>query len=576
MTTQRPQRANTLSQHYYHENFNELISFVGDNYWHLLDQCETEFFNTYHTLGQSAQQLYCRLLMRTREYVRASQTTYSEIADTGTALAELIDNGFCTAVKHDDVQSWITLFRRDELRSTMPALSCSQSPSHAINNDWLENSDESRELLSQKDLFGFSPVELLLQTDDVFRIVHKASFINFQLLFFGDLYQDLSAFVLRDLGYTRYETTLRNNLPFTARAQLLAHRHYYDCISQYDDSIKASPDALVELHQHLSAISTEIVHSDATLQRRIDKWSNRIARQLERLGAWDYAAAIYYTSSRPPARERLARIKSQQNQKADALSICRTIIKDPLDGAELDFAEQFGLTVAKALGEDFPVVGKYKPKQIPLTLTASALSVEFATALHFAKTGKCFYVENSLITGMFGLAMWDIIFAPVDGAFYHPFQIAPADFHDPGFADRRRHLITTRMDEIKRCGLAAAVLPNLHLKQGISNPLVNWFAMDRQLVILAIEQIPITHWLSLFTQLLLDIPAHRSGLPDLIYFANTGGYELLEVKGPGDQLQKNQRRWMKHFAASDIPHAVVNVEFVSSETNSTYTLGDSA
>ena len=61
--------------------------------------------------------------------------------------------------------------------------------------------------------------------------------------------------------------------------------------------------------------------------------------------------------------------------------------------------------------------------------------------------------------------------------------------------------------------------------------------------------------------LLRDIPAHRSGLPDLIYFADTGGYELFEVKGPGDQLQKNQRRWMKHFAANNIPHAIVDVDF---------------
>jgi len=51
-------------------------------------------------------------------------------------------------------------------------------------------------------------------------------------------------------------------------------------------------------------------------------------------------------------------------------------------------------------------------------------------------------------------------------------------------------------------------------------------------------------------------------LPDLILFPDTAsGYELIEVKGPGDTLQNNQKRWMRYFAEWGIPFTVVNIEW---------------
>ncbi|NQZ10656.1 MAG: VRR-NUC domain-containing protein, partial [Algicola sp.] len=40
-----------------------------------------------------------------------------------------------------------------------------------------------------------------------------------------------------------------------------------------------------------------------------------------------------------------------------------------------------------------------------------------------------------------------------------------------------------------------------------------------------------------------------------------GGYELVEVKGPGDRLQKNQLRWMQYFHQQGIRHRVVHVRW---------------
>ena len=560
MTKRRPESAKKLSQHYYHDNVNALFGFIGERYQNILDNTERDFLHTYHSLSQPAQQLYSRLLMRTRHFVRAGHINYPEIPKTQEALAELVEHDLCRTASHDNAPDWIGLFRREELSAVLPAIPQSIGD--------LAQCPNIRRQLNTPDLFGATPLDLLQHTDQVYHIALKDAFLNFQLLFFGDLYQDISAFVLRDLGLARYEQTLHDHLPlpFTSRAQLMAHRYLYQCIDSFDDAETNDPQVLHEFHQQLQVIPAELLATDTALNRRVQKWCNRIARQLERLDALAAAAEIYRCTTLPPARERLARILGKTGRKADALNICKAMLKDPLNAEELDFAEQFGQALAGQLDCEFPAISKYKPKQLTLTIPSTSLSVEYATALHFAKSGKCFYVENNLITGMFGLAMWDIIFAPLPGAFYHPFQSAPADLQQPDFALRRQDLFTAKLQDIEEHGLASCVLPVLHHKRGISNSLVNWYAIDRNLVVLAIDRIPLPHWLAIFRHLMRDIPAHRSGLPDLVYFPDTGNYQLLEVKGPGDQLQKNQRRWMKEFATHNIPHAIVNVRFTETDT----------
>ncbi|MCP4472837.1 MAG: hypothetical protein GY815_19530 [Gammaproteobacteria bacterium] len=44
--------------------------------------------------------------------------------------------------------------------------------------------------------------------------------------------------------------------------------------------------------------------------------------------------------------------------------------------------------------------------------------------------------------------------------------------------------------------------------------------------------------------------------PFLAYFSLS---YLIEVKGPGDSLQKNQQRWMQYFHEHGIPHQLTRV-----------------
>lgn len=542
-----------LPSHYYLDNFNCLIDFVFEHYEALLTEAERFFYLDFRKLPENSQRLYSRLLSRSGDYVRTSKLTYDEINNIDLALAQLHKAKFITDASTDYLSDWVSLFSKKELTSVLAV------PAASV--------DIASSLLPVTDLFGTCPLDTLLDSERVIHILHQCSFTTFRLLFFGNLHQDLTTFVLRDLGVRKFESYLTDPaaLPFQSRDQINDYLCYYQCTDHYETAVTGGVKSLIELHRQLPGRAG----NDSNLNRRVDNFSNRIARQLERENELSEAAAIYQTNNQPPARERLARIAVKCDHVTEAINICQQIEQTPADAQEKEFALEFSARIARKAGIEHASPEKVEPAEILLRLPRSALPVEFVAALHFAKYGKCYYVENTLITGVFGLAFWDIIFAPIRGVFYHPFQSAPADIYDADFRQLRKNIFDKRFSEIHDGNLTKIVLTHFHTKVGIRNRFVQWPYLNRHLITHALKNIPLCHWINLFEYLLMDIRNHKSGLPDLIYFPDKGSYSLLEVKGPGDRLQKNQLRWMRYFEQCNIDHAVVYVEYVENIIEST-------
>ncbi len=553
-----------LQQNYYLENFNTLVRFVSSRYQALLVSEEIQFIALYENLSTNAQQLYVRLVSRTPDYFRLSKLNYPDIR-----LDEAIDELHQAQLIQLDIASLehcLPLFTNRELSTT---LRTTATRTTAIRTAAKNNELESAHWATP-DLFGDSPASRLIESDRVIEIKYKQAITTFRLLFFGNLYEDLSSFVLRDLGYRRFESyAIESGSPlFNHRALIEAHLAYYQCVECFDAACESGVDALTELHDSLPEIPKTSNHqSDRALRRRLDKLRNKIARQLEREEALTQAAYIYHLSSYPPARERLTRIMAKAGQTEEALDLCRDILSAPIDSEEQDFAQSFGQRLAGKLQQQFPSAPKHRPPELLLNLQKSRLSVEFSVATHFAKDGKCYYLENNLINSIFGLAFWDIIFAPVNDVFFHPFQSEPADFREPDFIHCRETVIQKRLAEISAGRLHRIVRSHLYHKHGLSNPMVNWRYCRNHILELALKRIPVDAWLAIFEQLLTDIRNFRSGQPDLIYFPDEGGYRFIEVKAPGDKLQKNQLRWMDCFNRNDIPHLVINVEWSDPTTH---------
>ena len=83
---------------------------------------------------------------------------------------------------------------------------------------------------------------------------------------------------------------------------------------------------------------------------------------------------------------------------------------------------------------------------------------------------------------IFGLLFWDIIFAPVPGAFETPFQSAPLDIAEDTFYFTRSALIEKRLGEIED-GQANEILENIDDRcrpKGVWCVGVRWDAFGKQ------------------------------------------------------------------------------------------------
>jgi hypothetical protein len=81
---------------------------------------------------------------------------------------------------------------------------------------------------------------------------------------------------------------------------------------------------------------------------------------------------------------------------------------------------------------------------------------------------------------------------------------------------------------------------------GIANALVAWDRLPPGMLEAALARIPQEHFALVFDRMAANLGLHRAGFPDLVLFpplsamSEGASYELLEVKGPGDQLRPNQ------------------------------------
>jgi len=545
-----------LPETYYLDNVHTLFAHVGRVYADILDAGPLEFLEQFSALGADAQMLCIRLQNRNPDCYRRSKLSYAEIGSLDAAIDELARHGFIQlngALERIDLLALYTLAELRSLLQDFPALS---------GHGKLRRNEFEQALIESGDNEFFAR---LAQQDDWLLLLRRDDYLLCQMLFFGNLNQSMTDFVLSDLGlhqYERYRIDL-DNRPYRSRVEIQQHWQLYQVQALLELTDHASAPALREL----GGLIPGAIDTQSPGFRKSEQLRYEIARQLERIGELEAANRLYRQCLLPPSRERRARIHAQRGRQHQALELCRRIIAQPLDEQELQFACQFALRLCKCHDLQAPQSAAqlritHRPQIVDLELDYQA-SVEVAVAEHYSAQGageRCYYVENSLFNGVLGLLLWEVIFAPLPGAFYNPFQYRPSDFYAHDFCARRSQLLARTWESIRdNEDIWQQVSTRWQHKQGLMNPLVNWQALDLDLVRLALERIEHTHWRAIFTRILKDLRNNRAGFPDLVHFPAGGGYCLIEVKGPGDSLQQNQQRWMQHFAAHRIPHRLARV-----------------
>jgi hypothetical protein len=136
-----------------------------------------------------------------------------------------------------------------------------------------------------------------------------------RLLFFGNLYQDWSDFVLADLGLLRYEQVPFSAIPVPC-SSVTSSTWPWRCTS--------APSAWSRVAtQCRSSRPCRAAQRQPWLARRHARLQFALGQQCERLGDWDLAMAVYAQCDHAQARIRQVRVleRSEQWPQAHALAL---------------------------------------------------------------------------------------------------------------------------------------------------------------------------------------------------------------------------------------------------------------
>ncbi|KQV13728.1 nuclease [Pseudomonas sp. Root329] len=546
-----PVTANPLDDPFYYlNNFMQVLDWLELRYADVLSVEEQHFIHEFKRLPRESRALLVRMVMRKGIHFRASKLHYLEIGDIVIAARPLLALGWIDEQSPLSIEALFEVLLKAE---TLQCFGATIDQPKGKKTDWLPALSEQ---FPQAQSFGQWCPSL---DDRLFSLTIMGLCDRLRLMFFGNLYQDWSEFVLADLGIFTYE-----KVEFCADSRGLRSRDDVDaCLFLHECQQHFEAGEAVEgIVEQIKGLAL----SNPWLQRRRGKLLFQIGQHCERLADFSTALAIYRECAYPGARLRLIRVLERCGEYQLAMDLAVAVEQSPESAAEQQQLLRVLPRLRRKLGG--PVIKRSSPRQmlrldLQLPRTDPALSVESYVQAHLAEeSAPVHYVENSLINSLFGLLCWPAIFAPLPGAFFHPFQRGPVDLLNEDFHARRAELFQDCLAELDDERYRQTIRERYASKWGVQSPFVFWGVLSEELLDQALDCLPAEHLKHWFNRLLLDIKANRAGMPDLIQFwPQDKTYRMIEVKGPGDRLQDNQLRWLEFCHEHQMPIAVCYVQW---------------
>ncbi len=545
-----------LKTGYYLDNFTYLLDFVIKNYADLLSEAEVIFIENFKSLSHNAQLLYVRLVSRKGPWFILEKILYEEIKSIHQAKEELKDNGFLLKNSGIELNETLAVLTKVDIvnfcKQYYPNLNINYNCAKPNLIDQVSNIEENIFLEKLKEKWTFiSPC-------------YSEHIQLFKLLFFGNTFEALSTFILEDIGVLKYE-------PY----QIGAKDRWFDSRILVDDQLflsKLSEALWVATENQEIEVVEEIgnmlqaanIHEN--LKEKKEKLLTRTGQYFEKAHLLEEALHYYSLASNALAWERKIRVLSKLERNEEALIEIDKLSKSNFQENLLDFSNSFRLKLKKQLA--YPTQAQkreiFKSETIEINRQAS-LRIEDQAMIYYRGLGFTgFYSENTIWTALFGLVFWDIVFMPLKGAFFNPFQRGPADLFTPGFKAKREEEIAQIIERIKtEEGWKDRVIHTYEEKYLTANFLVSWNRISKKQIQDLVQNVPDTHICLILTRMASKLSDFSSGFPDLLLFSpGRHKYQLVEVKGPGDQLRPNQKRWLRFFQKNDIPYFVTKVRWL--------------
>lgn len=546
---------------YYLANFEHVLDWIGSRYLDLLSPREREFIREYPSLPRASRALLVRMVMRKGIVFRASKLAYSEIGAAEDAVKPLVEKGWVDAEPEISLEQLFALLTKPELNTalgpTIAKLGVSKSARKA---ELLQALKPSLPEPRRYDRWCNEP------DDAVYAVSVMDLCDRFRLMFFGNLRQNWSEFVLAELGLYHYETVSFSlaSRAFQSRAEVDEYLHLFHCREQFESWVQqtSAPVPLAEMLDQIPRASSD----NPWLEVRRSKLLFQVAYYCERRDELATALDLYRGCRYAGARARRIRVLERSGEFQSAFELAQEASGTPESEAEQQQLLRILPRLRRKLGlsrESKPPTATVDRLDLLLPRPPVPYSVEQAVAGHLSQPDSpVWYVENTLVNSLFGLLCWEAIFAPMPGAFFHRYQSGPADLLRPDFTRRRAALFDACLARLDSGEYKDAIRSVYGAKRGLQSPFVYWEGLSESLLEHALSCLPAAHLKAWFRRLLADIKANRAGLPDLIQFwPDEQRYQMIEVKGPGDRLQDNQLRWLDFCKLHGMPVQVCYVQW---------------
>ncbi len=551
-----------LPPRYYLDYFRYLLRFVREKYAALLHAHEWAFLDEFDRLDEAAQSLFVRFSNRRGAFFRVRRLNYPEIEHWGAALKELEERGFTERIgpwQGDRAGELLDVFTKPELLEFAKLLNLDVRGKSGLKKpevvDFLLQNADFAEL-----------IEAIDATEPVVKVLHEDEVMLMKFLFFGTRAQDMTDFVVRDLGLLRFEAV--------DESQLVAR---FATRKEVDDKMAVSL-AREDFHlmREAEVEPLEIYHwfmdwnarkgdLEDIARTSYDRFVLRVAGFLERKKLLEESLTVFRLTNAPPSRERRVRVLVKLKSSEEALALCDQILQAPQNADEQFFAIDFinGQTEKLKKRRAKRSVTAYLHQSESLVIAPEfRYQVERGVAEAMTRQGwQVTFSENYLWRGLFGLLFWDIIFDAGAAALHHPLQRSPSDLYQPRFFEKRREALLDRLDLLEQPEALRRHLESVFVeKAGTVNPLVDWFPEVLTMVLVACERIPAVTLRKVILDMMRNLREHTRGFPDLFAWTDTD-YCFVEVKSPTDNLSSQQLYWLQFFAANDVKAKVLRVEW---------------
>ncbi|KAJ2369974.1 hypothetical protein H4S01_000678 [Coemansia sp. RSA 2610] len=160
--------------------------------------------------------------------------------------------------------------------------------------------------------------------------------------------------------------------------------------------------------------------------------------------------------------------------------------------------------------------------------------------------------ENAMVTTLFSLLFWDIIFHPLPGVLDTEYQSRPLDMSSESFYFSRRAMIEQRLLEIGAGQFEQGICSAYRQEHGSECVGVTWDLTCEQLLTVA-KHMGGKRLAAICRVLATEYRLKRSGFPDLcLWNEKTGQVMFAEVKGPKDKLSETQCDWLDILVTNHI------------------------